>query len=167
MKLMFALMILAVFMIAIAFALAAFRGQREECHNEATTAGTHEDGKVPFVAEEAFATRHLLAKKGTGATQILNGTANAKPWGTCLDEPGAGDGATVAVLGSVRGTLLMRASEAIAVGADVYTAAAGKVQDLPAGAGTYYKVGVAITAAAADGDLFEVAPCSPVATVVS
>ena len=164
MKLMFALMILAVLAIVIPLLVAKFR--REECHNEATTAGTHEDGKVPFVAEEAFATRHLLAKKGTGATQILNGTANAKPWGTCLDEPGAGDGATVAVLGAVRGTLLMRASEAIAVGADVYTAAAGKVQDLPAGAGTYYKVGVAITAAAADGDLFEVAPCHPVATVV-
>lgn len=58
------------------------------------------------------------------------------------------------------------ANEAITRGEAVFTAASGKVQDLPASAGTYYQVGYALTASAADGDLIQISPCSPLKTVV-
>lgn len=135
--------------------------------NEASTAGTHDRGMVPFVAEADFTLRHLLAKKGSAANGIVLGTADAAPWGTCVDEPATGDGATVAVFGAVKGTQKVRASAAITAGVEVVAAAAGKVQALPVGAGTYYKVGRTITAAGADGDLIEIVPCYPVAVVVS
>ena len=73
---------------------------------------------------------------------------------------------SVNILGSTGRTLLMVASEDITVGEAVFAAASGKIQDLPAGAGTYYQVGFAMNAAAADG-LVEVQPCAPIKTVVT
>lgn len=68
-----------------------------------------------------------------------------------LEEAAAADGSIVRVrLHNAPGVVKMTASEAIAVGADVYTAAAGKVGDTAAA--TSYKRGVAMEAAAADGD---------------
>ncbi|HHN75389.1 MAG TPA: hypothetical protein ENK10_09200 [Acidobacteria bacterium] len=69
----------------------------------------------------------------------------------------AGDHAGIAPLNG-GGTREMTAAGAIGEGADVYAAAGGKVQALPAVAGTYYKVGVAFEAASADGDVIEVMP---------
>jgi len=60
----------------------------------------------------------------------------------------------------------MTASEAITAGEDVYTAAAGKAQDLPVAAGTYYHVGRALTAATGDGVEIEVETCVPEKLVV-
>ncbi|WP_285906842.1 capsid cement protein [Pseudodesulfovibrio pelocollis] len=54
------------------------------------------------------------------------------------------------------GTHLMVAAGAFVVGADVFAAAFGKVRALPTAAGDYVKVGVALEAAADDGDLVEV-----------
>lgn len=51
------------------------------------------------------------------------------------------------------GTVKMVANAALSVGADVYTAASGKVG---ASASTAYYLGVALTASAADGDVIEV-----------
>lgn len=65
------------------------------------------------------------------------------------------------------GTSHVEAAGAVAVGADVYAAASGKIQALPTAAGDYVKVGVALEASAEDGDLIEVLPveCGKVATV--
>lgn len=52
------------------------------------------------------------------------------------------------------------AAGAIALNAVVYAADDGKVQALPAGAGTYRKIGIALEAATADGDIIEVLPYS-------
>jgi hypothetical protein len=71
----------------------------------------------------------------------------------------AADGEEVSVrLLNQPGTVLMTASGAITAGADAYAASAGKIQALPVGAGTYKKIGIALEAAATDGDVIEVLP---------
>ena len=62
------------------------------------------------------------------------------------------------------GTIEMTAAGAISVDAEVYAAADGKVQALPAGAGTYRRIGLAIEAATADGDIIEVLPDDYIST---
>jgi hypothetical protein len=47
---------------------------------------------------------------------------------------------------------------AIDIGEDVFAAPSGTVQALPTAAGDYIKVGVALEAAAEDGDVIEVVP---------
>jgi hypothetical protein len=137
-----------------------FAGRREECHNEASTVGTHANGMVPFSAEVAITTRYLAVQKGTAANGVILNVANTRPWGVCQDEPASGASCTVGVFGSAPGTLKARASKAIAAGAKVFTAAGGKFTDTHS-TGAFF-VGRAITAAAADGDLFELAHCVPV-----
>lgn len=158
----------ALSMVLLALASAfGFPARREEICNEASTVGIHTTGVVPLAAEETITTRYLLVKKGTAANGFVTGTASVMPWGICQDEPTSGNKAAIAMLGAITGTTRMRANGVIAAGAEVYTAAGGKVSTLSATAATYYKVGRAVTAAAADGDLIEVVPCYPVAVVVS
>jgi hypothetical protein len=141
-------------------------GAREECHNVASTVGTHENGKVMYYAQtSAIALRYALVKKGGADNQITLGDATTRPLGVVLDEPGIDEGAAVAILGATPGTVKMVANAAITAGAMVYTAAAGKVS--PTWGGTLYLVGRALTAAAADGDLIEVAPCFPLVNSVA
>ncbi len=137
-----------------------FAGRREECHNEASTVGTHENGIIPLVAEVAITTRYLGVQKGTAADGFIVNVANTRPWGVCLDEPASGAKASIALFGVAKGTLKLRASKAIAAGAKVFSAAGGKFTDTHS-TGAFF-VGRAITAAAADGDLFEIAHCFPV-----
>jgi hypothetical protein len=135
-------------------------GAREECHNVASTVGTHENGKVTYYAQtSAITLRYALVKKGTADNQITLGDATTRPLGVVLDEPGIDEAAAVAILGSTPGTVKMVASKAITAGAPVYTAAGGKVTD--AYGATAFIVGRALTSAGADGDLIEVAHCFP------
>lgn len=128
--------------------------------------GTH-CGSISKKADAVNATRHLLVKFGTDADHYAICGANAIPLGTVPDEADAiEDLNQILLLGVTDETVLMIASEAIAVGVAVYTAANGKIQDLPAGAGTYYHVGYALTASAADGDKIEVQHCAPIKTVI-
>lgn len=139
--------------------LLGFSGRREEVHNEASTVGTHATGVVPMRAEVTITTRYLLVQKGTAADGIIVNVAATRPWGVCLDEPTSGNTAAVAILGCAPGTQKMRASKAIAAGVKVFTTAGGKITDTHA-TGAFF-VGRAVTAAAADGDLLEVAHCFP------
>lgn len=139
--------------------LLGFSGRRESVHNEASTAGTHANGVIPLVAEVTMTTRYLLVQKGTAADGIIVNVATTRPWGVCLDEPTSGNKAAVALLGCAEGTLKVRANAAITVGQMVYTAAGGKVS--PTYGATLFLVGRAVTAAAADGDLIEIAHCFP------
>jgi hypothetical protein len=142
-------------------------GRRHELVLSNIAEGTHEDS-ITKLADAAIATRYLLVKHGSDANHIAVCGANEKPLGVCDDEPSAAEReVSVGLLGLSPRTRLMVASEAIALDSDLFTAASGKVQDEPAGAGTYYNVGRAITAATADGDVIEVVPREPLEFVVA
>ena len=129
--------------------------------------GTH-DGSYTKKTDAAVSTRYLLGKVGSDVDHIAACGASEIPVGVITDEASAAEElVAVELLGVTKRTLRMVASEAIDAGEHVYTAASGKVQDLPAGAGTYYEVGLALTSASADGDLIEVATCVARKTVVS
>ena len=65
------------------------------------------------------------------------------------------------------GSTEVTADGAITAGAKCFAAADGMVQALPAAAGTYRELGVALVAAA-DGDIFEMMPiAAPLTTVVT
>ena len=135
-------------------------GAREECHNIASNVGTHPSGALAFECSPfAIPVRYLLVQKSVGDNQIATNSATSRPWGVLIDEPGVGDMATVLLCGCAPGTIKMVANAAIFAGSPVYTAAGGKVS--PTFGPTLYMVGRAVTAAAADGDLIEVAHCFP------
>ena len=134
----------------------------------ASTIGTHHGGKLSRYAASAFTARHLLCKIGADETHVALCGAADIPLGLCDDEAEAAeDPINVVALGSSEGTLKARASAAIALGAMVVPDANGKVRTLPAAAGTYYIIGRALTAAAADGDELEIAPTFPVQRIVA
>ena len=97
----------------------------------------------------------------------IAGVADA-PVGIMTDEADAAEKLVdVQLFGASSRTILMVASEAITAGSEVYTAASGKVQNEPVVAGTYYRVGLALTAAAADLDELSVDPRDPVKYIVT
>lgn len=132
-------------------------------------AGTHETS-IPLLSDEAVTLKHLLVTRAAAsdADHFALCQADEEPIGICPDEVAADEvGESRAVHLLSRGpTRLMVASEAIAKDDYVVTAAAGKVQDDPAVAGTYYIVGRALSAAGADGDEFEVETFRPIKYVV-
>lgn len=129
--------------------------------------GTH-PGTVSKKTDAALSTRHLLTKHGSDSAHVAICTDGDKPLGPVADTATAAEAlVAVGILGVNPETMLMVAAEAIALDAPVYTEDAGKIQGLPVAAGTYYFVGYAMNAAAADGDLVEVQHCTPIATVIS
>jgi hypothetical protein len=129
--------------------------------------GTHE-GVITKLADGAITTRFLVGKAGSDIHHVVACGASDDPIGVIEDEASAAEDAmAVALFGASGRTLKVVASEPITAGVRVYTAANGKVQDLPEGAGTYYLLGRALQAAGADGDVIEIDPCFPIATVVS
>lgn len=128
--------------------------------------GTFAEGRVSKLADAAVTTRYLLAKEGSDADHFdICGAAN-RPWGVITDEAAIGDMVNLELFGLINRSILMVASEAITAGSDIYAAANGKVQDEPATAGTFYRVGRALTAAGADGDVLSVIPLPPVKVIV-
>ncbi len=159
--------IAAIGVISIARRRNRLRTMRAACNVGASTVGTHADGKLPCFADAAFASRHLLAKRGSDATHVALCGVGDIPLGFCDDEAEAAeDPINVQALGATPGTVKGRASAAIALDALVVAAASGKVRTLPATTGTYYIIGRAITAAAADGDELELAPTFPIQRIV-
>jgi hypothetical protein len=128
--------------------------------------GTHEDS-ITKLADAALTTRFLVVKVGTDIDHIAACGANDDPLGICTDEPSAAEReVNVDLLGTAKSTRKAVASEAITAGDRIFTAAAGKVSDLSAVAGTYYCIGRALQAAAVDGDVIEFEPCFPIAVTV-
>lgn len=130
--------------------------------------GTHHN-HVTRNADAAIATRYFLVKEGTtaGTTIAAIAAASDKPLGVCTDEPAAaGDPVAVKLLSANDKTVRMVAKVAITVGADVYSYGNGKVTVTPTAAGTYWKVGVALTAVTTDGDVIIVEPCLPQKIIV-
>lgn len=145
--------------------LLGFSGRREEVTNSASTVGVHPTGVLPLAAEVTIATRYLLVGPGAAAGGFIVNIATTRPYGVCLDEPTSGNKAAVGLLGCMPGTARMVANAAIAVGDKVYTAAGGKVS--PTYGATLFLCGRAMTAAAADGDIIEVAHCFPMTNAVN
>lgn len=118
---------------------------------------------ISMISESALTERFLVMKKGTAAGKIDICGATDTPIGVCSDEVAAADIATVPVnLQTFNSdlTLKMVASAAIAYGDQVEPAASGRVATLVLGAGTTsHIIGTALQAAAAAGDVIEVAPC--------
>lgn len=128
--------------------------------------GTHDKALSRY--SDAAIARYLLVKRGTDNDHFaVNGAADM-PYATTLDETTAAEELIAVGLLGTGPTKLMTASEALAtVGVPVYTAAGGKIQDTPAGAGTYWQVGILQSTAGADGDLVEVQSCVPIKLVVT
>lgn len=161
-----AMLIMAIILIPLALGLIhSLRTAGTAGFDACNTGGTHACG-VTRMAEVAFPIPHVLVRQGTADNEVLLGTAAARPIGTVADAVLIDQPVGVYLLSGGGQTLQMIASEAITAGEDVFAAADGEVQDLPAGAGTYYRVGLALTAAAS-GDLVEVMPCFPEPVVVS
>lgn len=100
--------------------------------------------------------QYLLVKKTTAVDLVDVCGATDIPIGVAQNEAfAAGDSVTVRLLGAAP-TSKMIADSAIVMGARVFTSAAGKVEDTSPAVGESL-VGVALDAAAADGDIFEVA----------
>ena len=128
--------------------------------------GTHA-GPLTKFSDAAIATRYLLGKFGSDVNHVAVAGANDKPLGIIADEASAAEEpVAVQLLGVAESTRKCVTSEAIALTDELYTAANGKVQNLPAAAGTYYKVGRPLQAAAGADEVIEFEPCFPVAVVV-
>ena len=140
--------------------LLGFSGRRESCYNEASTCGIHPTGMVSFIAEQAFTTRYLAVQRGLNGNGVILNSAAARPWGVCMDEPAINTGCTVALFGITPGTLRVRSAAAIFIGAKVWTGPNGKFTTAYT-AGAYY-CGRAVSVALADGDIFELAHCTPI-----
>ena len=136
-------------------------------HLNALGDGESPNGIITRLADAALTTRHLLVKVGSDGSHFAVCTADDLPLGVCRDEPDAAEyPAAIKVPGCYDKTLIVVASEAIAVDDDIYTDEGGKVQDEPAVAGTFYKIGKALTAASGDGIELEIAHHAPIKVVV-
>lgn len=117
----------------------------------------NEGGKT-FLTGAASIYKRRLVKLSSGTVIHNTATYSDRPIGVTEDlQATSGGRITVRPLNK-EGTLEMTAAGAITQDADVYAAAAGKIQALPTAAGTYLRIGIAIDAATADGDIIEVLP---------
>ena len=159
------------FLAAAIYALVALLASRPRGHQLTALAnvfeGTHQ-GAVSKLTDSALTVRDLLVKFGSDSDHIAINTDGDIPLGVCNDEATAAEERrNVLLLGVHESTIIMIASEVIAVGAAVYTEDGGKIQNLPGDAGTYYHIGYALNAAAGDDSDVEVQHMAPVAVVIS
>lgn len=116
-----------------------------------------ENGKKTFTVGTGGVTAKALVKLDSGTVVLNTVTSTDDPIGVGEYAADADDQVAVRLLNDA-GTFEMIAAGAIDAGADVYAAADGKVSALSASAGDYRKIGIALEAAAADGDIIEVLP---------
>ncbi len=127
--------------------------------------GIHSGGLTRALDNEV-ATRYLLATVGAAADTVDICGESEVPLGVMTDTGAAGDLVNVALPGNTATTLLLVAAGAITVGADVFTAAGGKVQAQPTTAKSLYHIGRAVTAAQNANELIEVIPLVPTKVTV-
>lgn len=118
--------------------------------NVETATGTHK--VFSQRADAAHSYTHLLIKAGTDAFHgAVCGAANY-PIGSTTDSPDAAEDIfQVDPLNRTDASRRLRCATAIAAGIDLYTAANGFVQALPAVAGTYWRVGRSAALAVQEG----------------
>ena len=130
--------------------------------NATTNDGYHMGGRFTATASGAITEKTLVKMSSTGVVAANDGV----PCGVATSDADDTYEVGVQALGGADRTVKMIASAAVAAGA-IVIADSTKVKTLPTAGGTYYIVGQAITAAAADGDELEVAPCPPIKIVVT
>lgn len=122
---------------------------------------------IKTLRAEAALTAHSFVKLGTGEGQVLPAGAGDQPIGWVIDDAATGEDIAVHLMGSAPITAVVRAAAAIPHSANVYTAADGKCTVVPTAPGTYWRAGIALTNATADGDEIEVDPTAPVAVTIT
>ena len=112
---------------------------------------------------------HLVCNFSSTVSEGVEPTALAStmPHCVCSDTAaGAGEEVRVRLLCGSDRTCQLVAAGKIDLGAPIYTAPTGKVQALPSSAGTYWQIGFAVKAAAANNDVFWAVLCVPRKIVV-
>jgi len=130
--------------------------------------GVHEGSKT-VLTDAAITRRFLLYTKGTNDNHVaVNTSASGMPIGTIADEATAAEEeVALKILGKGTTTRMVNSGDGtIAVADEVYAASGGKVQKRPSGAGTYWRVGAALTAATTENDIIEVADAVPFKLVI-
>jgi hypothetical protein len=100
---------------------------------------------------------HRLVKLSSGQAVYNTETSTDNPVGATKLNVKSGEDVSINPLNK-EGTMEICAAGAISQGDDVFAAADGKIQALPAGAGTYRRIGMAMAAASGDGSIIEVLP---------
>jgi hypothetical protein len=146
----------------LAIVLASGRKHLVAAINAVTNVGTHQGGRFTATASGTVTEKKLVKLSAAGTVAANDGV----PIGVAMATEGDGFEVGVQALGGADRTVVVVASAAVAVNA-ILIADGEKVKTLPVAGGTYYIVGTAITAASADNDELEMAPCSPVKIVVT
>lgn len=122
------------------------------------------EGKKTYEASAAIEPYRVLQ---LAAGKVLHNVADSTKTVLGFSEYPAAVGDPIAVmLVNLPGTREVTAAGAITALAEVFADADGKVQALPAAAGTYRRIGIALEAATADGDVIEILPDPSIQTVV-
>jgi hypothetical protein len=142
------------------------RGQSIDLANNALIVNITPKGRASAVADAAFTSRHLIAKRGAQTYSIAIAGAGDIPYGVVPDMTPTTDTdlsypLPVNILGLNEDTERMIASGAIAIDSLLTSDAGGQVRAVPATAGTYWVLGKAKTAAVAQNDQVEAIPCFP------
>jgi hypothetical protein len=146
----------------LAMSIAAGGRKLTAAINAVTTVGTHQGGRFTATASGAITEFTLVKLSSAGVVAANDGV----PCGIAITDADDATEVAVQALGGADRTVIMIGSAAISVGA-IVIADSTKVKTLPTAGGTYYIVGQALSAASADGDYIEVAPCPPIKIVVS
>lgn len=114
-------------------------------------------GPKAFTAGTGGLSAWCLVKLSSGTVVLNTAAATDDAIGVTLSTVLEGEPVSVALL-NTGGTLEMTSAGAITAGARVFAAASGRVQALPASAGTYRLIGIAMNAASGAGAVIEVMP---------
>lgn len=136
----------------LAFAGLFVGGLRERfaTANAETATGTHK--VFSKRADAAHSYTHLLVKTGSDAFHAAVCGAADLPIGSTTDSPDAAEDIfQVDPLNRTDSSRRLRCATALAADVDLYTAASGFVQALPAVAGTYWRVGRSAALAVQEG----------------
>lgn len=121
-------------------------------------------GPKTFTAGAGGVSSCRLVKISSG--KVIHNTESATDDVIGVTLSAAAEDVNVAIaLLNTGGTFEMTAAGVINAGVRVFAAAGGKVQVIPASAGTYRVVGITITAASGDGAVIEVMPLHGYTTV--
>lgn len=145
------ILFLALFGLVAAFLWRSLTGRRTA--SNAAPPNTEPQGRTSLLADEDGILAFRLVTKGTANDEAKICGAGDRPLGVSLDSAADGERVSVGLLGVVPESMRMVAAGNIEVGAEVYAAASGAVQALPAVAGTYWRVGTAGSGATAGADL--------------
>jgi hypothetical protein len=123
-------------------------------------------GRATAVADAAFTSRYLIAKRGANYYSIAIAGQGDTPYAVVPDMTPTTDTdlsypLPVHIMGLNEDSERMICSGAIAIDQLLTTDANGQVRALPSTGGPYWVVGKAKTATAAQGDQVEVIPCFP------